>query len=214
MNRSVRPPFFFRFFNPSHLVCRMPGRDKRIYLTFDDGPVPEVTPEVLRILKDHEAKATFFMVGDNIRKHPEVFDQVISGGHSAGNHTYHHLNGWKTAPAAYAEDVMRFSRVAPTRLFRPPYGRFTPSQYLLLRKDYLFVMWSLLTWDFSKHVSPEECLQTTISNTRSGDIVVFHDSLKARDNLLYTLPRYLECLSMENYSFALLPDEKSDKVTG
>jgi peptidoglycan-N-acetylglucosamine deacetylase len=206
MNRSVRPPFFFRFFSPSHLVCRMPGGDKKIYLTFDDGPVPEVTPAVLRILAEHRAKATFFMVGDNIRKHTEVYEQVVAGGHAYGNHTFHHLNGWKTAPAAYAEDVMHFRELAPTRLFRPPYGRFTPSQYMILKKDHLFVMWSLLTWDFSPHVTREECLCNVMSNTRPGEIVVFHDSPKASSNMLYTLPKYLDHFSRQGYSF--------DKLSG
>lgn len=204
MKRSVRPPFFFRFFSPSHLVCRMPAGEKRVYLTFDDGPVPEVTPEVLRILAGYNAKATFFMVGDNIRKYPELFEQVVADGHAIGNHTVHHLNGWRTSPAQYAEDVMRFREFHGTHLFRPPYGRFTPSQYMILKKDFLFVMWSLLTWDFSPHVTPEQCLTTAISNTRPGEIVVFHDSLKARDNMLYTLPRYLEYLSKQNYLFGLI----------
>ena len=179
----------------------MPAREKQVYLTFDDGPVPEVTPEVLRILAGFNAKATFFMVGDNIRKHPGVFEQVVAGGHAIGNHTVHHLNGWRTSPAQYAEDVMRFRELDATRLFRPPYGRFTPSQYMILKKDFLFVMWSLLTWDFSPHVTPGECLRTAISNTRPGEIVVFHDSLKARDNMLYALPRYLERFSRQGYSF-------------
>jgi peptidoglycan-N-acetylglucosamine deacetylase len=201
MIRSARPPFFFRFFDPSHLVCRMPGAEKRIFLTFDDGPVPEVTPEVLRILSGYNAKATFFMVGDNIRKNPALFEQVVAGGHAIGNHTFHHLNGWKTAPAAYAEDVMRFRQYDATKLFRPPYGRFTPSQYMILKKEFLFVMWSLLTWDFSKKVTPEQCLSAAVANTRPGEIVVFHDSLKASKNVLFTLPGYLEHFARLGYSF-------------
>ncbi len=204
MNRSVRPPFFFRFFDPAHLVCRMPTGEKNIWLTFDDGPVPEVTPEVLRILESFHAKATFFMVGDNIRKHRDVYEQVVAGGHSIGNHTFHHLNGWKTPPAQYAEDVMRFAEYNATNLFRPPHGRFTPSQYMILRKRFRFVLWSLLTWDFSTNMTPEKCLDTAVKFTRPGDIVVFHDSLKAMDNMLYALPRYLEFLSGQNYSFGLL----------
>jgi peptidoglycan/xylan/chitin deacetylase (PgdA/CDA1 family) len=180
----------------------MPGTDKKIFLTFDDGPVPEVTPEVLRILSAYNAKATFFMVGDNIRKYPQVFEQVVAEGHATGNHTFHHLNGWKTAPAAYAEDVMRFRQYTATKLFRPPYGRFTPSQYMILKKEFLFVLWSLLTWDFSKNVTPEQCLTAAVSNSRSGEIVVFHDSLKAKENVLFALPRYLEYFSGLGYSFS------------
>ena len=204
MKRSPRPPFFFRFFSPEHLICRVPGMEKKIYLTFDDGPIPELTPEVLRILDRYGAKATFFMVGDNVKRHPDVFREVMEKGHAVGNHTYHHLNGWKTPPAAYAEDVRRCEELFRTRLFRPPYGRFTPSQYMILKKDYLFVMWSLLTWDFHRNVTPEDCLSNALRATRPGDIVVFHDNLKAKTNLLYTLPRYLESLSRQNYSFGVI----------
>lgn len=204
MKRSPRPPFFFRFFSPEHLICRVPGMEKKICLTFDDGPIPELTPEVLRILDRYGAKATFFMVGDNVKRHPDVFREVMEKGHAVGNHTYHHLNGWKTPPAAYAEDVRRCEELFRTRLFRPPYGRFTPSQYMILKKDYLFVMWSLLTWDFHRNVTPEDCLSNALRATRPGDIVVFHDNLKAKTNLLYTLPRYLESLSRQNYSFGVI----------
>lgn len=204
MKRSPRPPFFFRFFSPEHLICRVPGMEKKICLTFDDGPIPELTPEVLRILDRYGAKATFFMVGDNVKRHPDVFREVMEKGHAVGNHTYHHLNGWKTPPAAYAEDVRRCEELFRTRLFRPPYGRFTPSQYMILKKDYLFVMWSLLTWDFHRNVTPEDCLSNALRATRPGDIVVFHDNLKAKANLLYTLPRYLESLSRQNYSFGVI----------
>jgi peptidoglycan/xylan/chitin deacetylase (PgdA/CDA1 family) len=204
MKRSSGPPFFFRFFSPEHLVCRIPVQEKKIFLTFDDGPVPEMTPQVLQILSEYGAKATFFMVGDNVKKHPEVCEQVVAGGHVAGNHTFHHLNGWKTAPAAYAEDVRRCDPLIHTRLFRPPYGRFTPSQYMILRKDYLFVMWSVLTWDFLHRVAPEECLENAIRNTKPGDIVVFHDSLKAASNMLFTLPRYLDHFRKKGYTFEVI----------
>ena len=204
MKRSPRPPFFFRFFSPEHLICRVPGPEKKIFLTFDDGPIPGLTPEVLRILDRYGAKATFFMVGDNVKRHPDVFREVMEKGHAVGNHTYHHLNGWKTPPAAYAEDVRRCEELFRTRLFRPPYGRFTPSQYMILKKDYLFVMWSLLTWDFHRNVTPEDCLSNALRATRPGDIVVFHDNLKAKTNLMYTLPRYLESLLQAGYTFPTL----------
>lgn len=207
MIRSVRPPFFFNWFDPDHLICRVPpadGADRRIYLTFDDGPVPEATPRVLEILKQHGAKATFFMVGDNILKHPSLYEQVVSAGHAVGNHTFHHLNGWKTDTAAYAEDVMRFDALHPTPLFRPPYGRFTPSQYLMLRKRFLFVMWSVLTWDFSPKITPEECYEKTIRHMGPGEIVVFHDHPKAMPRLEYVLPRFLEECHRRNLQLALL----------
>lgn len=205
MNRSVRPPFIFRCFDPSHLICRMNGREKKIFLTFDDGPVPEVTTEVLRILAAHGAHATFFMVGDNIRKHPEIFEKVVAGGHVAGNHTFHHLNGWKTSTSAYVDDIVQSAGLIGTKLFRPPYGRFTPAQYRHLKNDFLFVMWSLLTWDFSPLQTPETCLAMAVKHTRPGEIIVFHDSLKAAKNMLYALPGYLDAFSRQGYSFESLP---------
>jgi peptidoglycan/xylan/chitin deacetylase (PgdA/CDA1 family) len=201
LSRATGTPWIFRFFNPEHLISSMPGTEKVIYLTFDDGPVPEVTPEVLRILREFRARATFFMVGDNIRKHPEVFNALMDEGHAAGNHTYHHLNGWKTSPGAYADDVMRCGELAGTRLFRPPYGRFTPSQYMILKKKFRFVLWSVLTYDFRESVTPEECLDLSLRNTRPGSIVVFHDSPKAAERLYYALPRFLAHFSSLGYRF-------------
>ena len=136
--KAVQPPFFFSWFRPENLLCRMPADRKAIYITFDDGPIPEATPEALEILGKYNARATFFLVGDNIRKHPELLEMIRKEGHATGNHTYHHLNGWKTPPGAYVEDAARCASLLPTTLFRPPYGRFTPAQYWLLRKQYRF----------------------------------------------------------------------------
>jgi peptidoglycan/xylan/chitin deacetylase (PgdA/CDA1 family) len=179
----------------------MPAAGKVIYLTFDDGPIPETTPEVLSILRQYQALATFFVVGDNVRKHPEVFAMVQEAGHSFGNHTFHHLNGWRTSPGAYLYDVQRCGEYFSTRLFRPPYGRFTPSQYLLLRKDFRFILWSVLTYDFKGNISPEKCLDSSIRCTRNGSIVVFHDSLKSITNVRYALPRFLEHFMALGYRF-------------
>jgi len=198
---GVRPPFFFRWLSPGYLACDLPGEDKVIYITFDDGPIPEVTPEALTILKKYDAKATFFMVGDNVRKHPDIFELVTRDGHAIGNHTFHHLNGWKTPPGEYMEDVNRCREYFSTRLFRPPYGRFTPTQYFLLRNDFRFVLWSVLTGDFRKTITPEQCLNNALEHTRSGSIVVFHDNLKATEKLMYALPRFLEHFSGLGYRF-------------
>jgi peptidoglycan/xylan/chitin deacetylase (PgdA/CDA1 family) len=203
--RSARPPFFYRWLSPKYLVCDLPGPDKVIYLTFDDGPIPEATPEILNILDQHGAKATFFMVGDNVRKNPEICQAVLAGGHAAGNHTFHHLSGWRTSPGAYLYDVERCSELLPSRLFRPPYGRFTPSQYLLLRKKYRFILWSVLTWDFDRHTSPEQCLQIAVENTSAGSVVVFHDSLKSIEKVRYALPRFLEHFSQRGFDFRTIP---------
>jgi peptidoglycan/xylan/chitin deacetylase (PgdA/CDA1 family) len=202
-------PFFLRWLSPKYLLCEISGAEKVIYLTFDDGPVPEATPEILDILNKYDAKATFFLVGDNVRKHPEIFERIRQDGHATGNHTFHHLNGWHISPGAYIEDVYRCRTFFETRLFRPPYGRLTPSQYLLLRKDFKVILWSVLTYDFHRHITPEQCLKNAIDNTHSGSIVVFHDSLKALEKVRYALPRFLEHFGGLGYRFDIL----SDRVT-
>jgi len=189
---SVHPPFFFRFFNPRYLSCSIPGSEKVIYLTFDDGPVPEITPVLLKILEDRQVLATFFCLGENVMKNPDLFQQVVSAGHSVGNHSYNHLNGWKTPPGEYAEDVLRCNDYIKTNLFRPPYGKFTPSQYFLLRKHYRFIMWSVLSGDYNRKITPEKCLSNVLNFTKPGSIVVFHDSIKASEKLVYALPRFLD----------------------
>jgi peptidoglycan-N-acetylglucosamine deacetylase len=201
---AVKPPFFFRFFNPEYLQCSVPVMDNVLYLTFDDGPVPEVTPQVLSILEARKVTATFFFVGENVRKYPGVFDSVIAGGHAAGNHTFHHLNGWKTPPAEYLEDVRRCTDYFKTTLFRPPYGRFTPSQYYLLRKQYRFILWSVLSGDYSRNITPDQCLSNVVENSSRGSIIVFHDSIKAKENLLFALPRFLDHFLEKGYRFEKL----------
>lgn len=185
-------------------VWRMPAAGKRIYLTFDDGPIPEVTPWVLEQLKKFDAGATFFCVGDNIRKHPETFQQVINAGHSIGNHTYSHLNGWKTPVENYLQNVDQFEALYPTSLFRPPYGRIKKKQAQRILQDHRIIMWSVLTRDYSTALSPEKCLKNALNNTKDGSIVLFHDSLKAEKNLHYVLPRYLEYFSQKGYRFEKL----------
>jgi peptidoglycan/xylan/chitin deacetylase (PgdA/CDA1 family) len=204
---QVKPPFFFRWLSPHYLVCELPGPGKVIYLTFDDGPIPEATPEVLDILGSFRAKATFFVVGDNVRKYPDIFDRVRKDGHAVGNHTFHHLNGWHTPPGLYMHDVHRCRDYFDTRLFRPPYGRFTPSQYFLLRKDFRFILWSVLTYDFHRHTTPEQCLKNAIDHTHNGSVVVFHDSLKSLSNVRYALPRFLEHFLDLGYKFETLENE-------
>ncbi|MBE0648212.1 MAG: polysaccharide deacetylase family protein [Bacteroidales bacterium] len=196
-----KPPFICRFFTREHLICEVATEEKEIFLTFDDGPVPEITPQVLDILLERRVKATFFCVGANVARNPELFERLIGEGHAVGNHTYHHLHGWKSPPAAYVEDVTRCEPLFQTRLFRPPYGKFTPSQYFLLRNDYLFVLWSVLTRDYSRRVNPEQCLDIAIRNTRPGSIVLFHDSIKASKNMLHALPRFLDHFLEKEYTF-------------
>lgn len=204
---SVRPPFILRVFDRKYLSCSIPTSEKVIYLTFDDGPIPEITPGVLSILEERNIKATFFCVGENVKKHPDIFAQVSGAGHGIGNHTFHHLNGWKTPPAEYVEDVMRCDEYFKTGLFRPPYGKFTPSQYFLLRKHFRIILWSVLSGDYNPGISKEQCLLNVVTHTKPGSIVVFHDSLKAKENLLYALPRFLDHFLNEGYRFERVVSE-------
>jgi peptidoglycan/xylan/chitin deacetylase (PgdA/CDA1 family) len=173
-----------------------------VFLTFDDGPIPEVTPWVLDELKKHNAKATFFCIGENVQKHPEVFQRILYEGHSVGNHTFNHLNGWKTATSEYIENIEKAKKqmhnsefkIQNSRLlFRPPYGKITSKQAKTLqKKGFKIVMWDIISYDYDTNVSEEKCLQNVLKNIRSGSVVVFHDSLKAEKNLRYVLPKVLE----------------------
>ncbi len=183
---------------------------KKLYLTFDDGPIPEVTPWVLEQLAQYNAKATFFTVGDNLVKYPEVAEQALSQGHRLANHTQHHLKGWKTPLQQYLHDVAQcqqeLEKLAPAapKLFRPPYGRITSRQSAALRGTYELVMWDVLTNDYDKSLSQEKCLQQTLKHTQSGSIIVFHDSLKAKQNMMYALPRFLDHFTAAGYTFETL----------
>ena len=201
----------------------MDPTEKAVYLTFDDGPIPEVTPWVLDLLDHHGVKATFFMVGDNIRKHPDVFRQVLERGHRIGNHTFHHLRGFEHSAYHYLDDVRRahdfmLSAGAETMdyarleqalhpiLFRPPHGHMTWGQYMVLRKRCRIVMWDLVTRDYSQKMRPPQVLANVMRYARNGSIITFHDSLKSwrNGNLAYALPRAIEFLKEEGYGFGLL----------
>jgi peptidoglycan/xylan/chitin deacetylase (PgdA/CDA1 family) len=182
-------------------------QEKTIYLTFDDGPIPKVTPWVLKTLDLFEAKASFFCIGNNLKKHPELASLIVKKGHSLGNHTQNHVNGWKTNFGEYVDDFQlaeaEFKKhKLKTNLFRPPYGRITSKQaeYILKQKQ-LLVMWDVLTKDYAQHLNPEPLLQKSIAATESGSIVVFHDSEKAFKNLSYILPEYLAHFRKLGYQF-------------
>ena len=204
---------------PTLLKKLMPGytwhrntQAQNLYLTFDDGPIPEVTPWVLNQLAKYEAKATFFCVGDNLVKYPEVAEHVLAQGHVLANHTHNHLKGWRTPLQEYLQDVAQCQAaldklLQPQRshaLFRPPYGRISSRQAAKLRGRYELVMWDVLTNDYDNTLAPEICLQNTLKHTQSGSIIVFHDSLKARRNMMYALPRFLEYFCGLGYSFKTL----------
>jgi peptidoglycan/xylan/chitin deacetylase (PgdA/CDA1 family) len=206
-----RTPFFLPWLYPS-LVWRIPTEEKELFLTFDDGPVPGPTEFVLDELAKRNCQATFFCIGDNVRKHPQIFEKVVTEGHAVGNHTFHHLKGWNSDRKTYADNVKMcdevFHQVLPASdrasLFRPPYGRITRAQIGDLNA-YKIIMWDVLTMDYRKSLSPENCLRESVRATRTGSIVVFHDSLKAERNMTYALPRYLDYFLEKGYSFKRLP---------
>lgn len=191
-----------------NFTWRIPTREKTLFLTFDDGPIPGVTPWVLEQLAEYDARATFFCVGENVRKHPEVFRAVVDAGHSVGNHTNCHLDGWATDNLPYFHDIRHCAHRVNSVLFRPPYGRIRPRQAQFLQRHYRIIMWDVLSGDFDPHIKKEQCLSNVLDNVSPGSIVVFHDSLKAEDHLRYALPRALAELSERGYTFAALQADK------
>lgn len=176
-----------------------------LFLTFDDGPNPEVTPIVCSLLEKYNAKATFFCVGDNVKKHPEVFQQLIDAGHSVGNHTFNHLNGWKTKNRLYYKNILKASECIDSNLFRPPYGRITRQQSMRLKDKYDIIMWDVLSVDFDSKVNASQCADNVIKNAKNGSIIVFHDSLKASATMLKALPEVLQHFANLNYQFTAIP---------
>lgn len=184
-----------------NFTWRIPTEEKLLYLTFDDGPIPEVTPWVLDQLAQYDAKATFFCVGDNVRKHYDVFEQVVDAGHAIGNHTFNHLNGWGTENITYFHNIRHCAHLVQSNLFRPPYGKLMPRQAQFLQRHYNIIMWEVLSGDFDQRISPEQCMKNVIDNACPGSIIVFHDSIKAFANLEYALPKVLDYFSNEGYQF-------------
>ena len=186
------------------LLWSMPAGKKELFITFDDGPHPHITPQVLNILDRFGAKATFFCVGHNVEKYPETYLEILRRGHKTGNHTYNHLKGWETSDEVYFENINKCRQLVDSGLFRPPHGRIKRSQIKVLKKDYKIVMWSVLSYDFSKEISREKCLQISLKYTKEGSVIVFHDSEKAADNMLYTLPLWLEHFHRKGFAFKAL----------
>jgi peptidoglycan/xylan/chitin deacetylase (PgdA/CDA1 family) len=217
-------PSFIKWIYPEYLWDKKREcRGKRVlYLTFDDGPIPEVTPWVLDILEQYNAKATFFLIGDNIDKHPEIFQDVLRSGHRLGNHTYNHLNGRKTDTSFYMENIARtdkkiaesIQKMAPEflfeyknkgKIFRPPYGQLKKDQARLIRKEhYSIVLYDTLAYDWEQQINGEKCTKNVLNNAENGSIVLFHDSLKAFKNLKIALPKVLEHFSAQGYDFKAL----------
>lgn len=200
----VKTPTFIQKIFPSFL-WRKQGTEKVIYLTFDDGPIPDVTPWVLQQLAKYEAKGTFFCVGDNVQKHPDIFAEIKSKGHSVGNHTMHHLNGWTQDNLTYFHDTRHCARLVNSTLFRPPYGRLKPKQASFLQRHYNIIMWDVLSGDFDTKLNGKECLKNVLKHTEAGSIIVFHDSIKAFPRLEYVLPRVLAHYAKMGYKFEAIP---------
>jgi peptidoglycan/xylan/chitin deacetylase (PgdA/CDA1 family) len=194
------------FFNQ---VWNIPNSENTIYLTFDDGPTPEITEKVLEILDKNQIKATFFCIGDNVRKHPEIVQKIISKQHSVGNHTYSHLKGWNTPTKTYISNTeacrMKLNSqftIQNSQIFRPPYGKISPWQSYELRKlGYKIIMWDVVSKDYDASISAEMCYENVIKNVSSGSIIVFHDSLKAKENMFNSLEKTIETLKNKGFNF-------------
>lgn len=204
-------PIIKRIF--SNYVWSIPNDEKKVFLTFDDGPTPEITEWVLIQLKKYNFKATFFCIGNNIEKYPELFNQLITEGHAIGNHTYNHVKGWNTQNKTYNKEVEMCEEVIQklsfinrqSKLFRPPYGKIKPLQSRKLRKlGYKIIMWDVLSADYKQTITKEKCLENVLKNVESGSIIVFHDSIKAFSNLEFVLPKTLQFLSENGYQCEII----------
>ncbi len=200
-----RPPLCFRLTVPGGLFRRHePGHQHAVYLTFDDGPIPEITPWVLDVLDRYGIKATFFMVGDNVRKHPEVYEEVVRRGHRIGNHTMHHVSGFRLTRRSYLRDVAEARQYIDSDLFRPPHGWLRPRQTWALHEQFRVVMFDLVTRDYSKWMRAQDVVRNVKLFARDGSVIVFHDSLKSWPRLQEALPKALEWLIAQGYEFRLL----------
>jgi peptidoglycan-N-acetylglucosamine deacetylase len=201
----IKTPWVVKKWFPSY-VWNMPRNEKTIYLTFDDGPHPEITPFVLDELKKYNAKASFFCLGNNVALSPKTYQQILNEGHTVGNHTYNHPNGWEVSTEEYVNDISKAAEYIQSNLFRPPYGRIKTQQAKMVKQamnneNTRIIMWDVLSADFDTEFSPQQCLQNVLKNTTNGSIVVFHDSEKAFRNLEYSFPRAIKHLSDEGYNF-------------
>jgi peptidoglycan/xylan/chitin deacetylase (PgdA/CDA1 family) len=206
-------PRIIRKVHRRDLTWELPNDNNSIYITFDDGPNPETTPFILEELEKYSAKATFFCLGKNVDANPTVYDSILKHGHAVGNHTFNHYNGWKTNTRKYLEDVERCNKLIKSSLFRPPYGKIKHAQLRALRNNYSIIMWSSLSGDFDTELDKEKCLSSLLNNPQRGDIVVFHDSLKAKEKVKFALPSYLKYLYENNYKVIPIPNMKQSSET-
>jgi Predicted xylanase/chitin deacetylase len=200
-----QPPFIYRLLFPE-AIWRIKRRGRKmVFLTFDDGPIPEETPWVLDTLDRYGVKATFFMVGDNVRRHPEIFEEIKRRGHSYGNHTMHHLQGLREFPTTFLRDIAEADKLIDSPLFRPPHGIMWGNQAKLIKNHYNIIMYDLITRDYDRDLPPERIFENVKRYARNGSIIVFHDSIKASRNMRYALPRAIEWLKEQGYEFGVIP---------
>lgn len=204
-----QPSKWLRWLYPS-AIWRMNPKEKAVYLTFDDGPIPEATPWIIETLERYDVKATFFMVGDNVHKYPELLELIKSKGHRLGNHTYNHIGGLCCPSKEYLRNANKAAKLIKTNLFRPPRGWMKNSQYIRLRRHYTVIMWDLVTRDYSCHLTADDVFDNVKKYTRNGSIITFHDSLKSIDKLKTALPRSIEWLKEQGYEFKIF-DENQQK---
>ncbi len=199
----IKTPWWLRALYPS-FIWKINTNQKVLYLTFDDGPHATETPFVLDQLKRYDAKATFFCIGNNVVQHPNIYDRILAEGHAVGNHTFNHLNGWKTKDEEYINDIDKAAKEIDSTLFRPPYGRITRFQSSVISRQSSIIMWDVLSGDFDTDLQPQRCLANVLYHSKKGSIIVFHDSSKAWERMSYCLPRLLEHFTQEGYQFKAL----------
>ena len=202
----IKIPYPIRKLSKKFIHWQIETKEKVLYYTFDDGPIPVLTPKVLNILEKYNAKATFFMVGDNVVKHPDIYQQVIDAGHEIGNHSYNHIKGWQSTDKEYYNNIEKAEKLLRTKLFRPPYGQINIKQIKELSKKYKIVLWSVLSGDYDKNTSPNKCLSNIVKNSKRGSIIVMHDNLKAEKNMLFALEESLKHFSEQGYCFKSLAE--------
>jgi peptidoglycan-N-acetylglucosamine deacetylase len=208
----ITPPWWLRALYPS-LTWQVKKPGKTIYLTFDDGPHEMATPFVLNQLQQYNAKASFFCIGKNVAAYPAIYDRILNEGHTTGNHTYNHVNGWKVGDDEYLKEIEQASTLIKSNLFRPPYGRIKRSQlkkFKIQNSTFKIIMWSVLSGDFDTNLTPEACLANVLHHSKPGSIIVFHDSSKAWERMQYALPKVLEHFSKKGYTFSALPHTNNE----
>jgi len=203
------PPFITKYLN--NYTWRIKTVEKKLYLTFDDGPIPFLTEKILDILNEFQAKATFFCVGDNVRKYPDIYQKILDAGHTTGNHTFSHLNGWKTPVNEYLDDTKKAEKYIDSHLFRPPHGKIKTAQQEVIRKKYDIILWDILTLDYDQSITKQQCFRNIKHFARPGSVIVFHDNYKAERNMLYSLRKTLEYYGSLGYSFEKITTESLHK---